>query len=136
MQWQIWAALRGDRKAPTAQGRNIIEAELAGGDVQEAFCHLKGWYWAASETTTRPCPQTMVQQAAKRVKVYARRDPPGDPLPINIDPIVLSDVALSDGEILEGAGRFTNGRAAGASGMRAEDMKHGCTASNWRRTQR
>ncbi len=65
MQWQIWAALRRDRKARTSRVGNLIEAKLAGGDVQEAFCHLKGWYRATSKTTTRPCPQTMAQQTAK-----------------------------------------------------------------------
>ena len=59
MQRQIWAALRGDREARTARVGDLIEAELAGGSVEEAFRHLKGWYRAASETTTRPCPQTM-----------------------------------------------------------------------------
>ena len=71
MQRQILAALCGDCKARTAQVGDLIEAELAGGDIQEAFCHLKGWYRAASETTTRPCPQTMVQQTAEQVELYA-----------------------------------------------------------------
>jgi hypothetical protein len=123
MQRQIWAALRGDREARTLRVGNLIEAKLAGGDVQEAFRHLKGWYRAASETTTRPCPQTMARQTAKRVDLYARRDPPGEPLPTNIIPIQLNDPAPSDGEIREAAGGLTNGRAAGASGMRAVDVK-------------
>ena len=65
----------------------------------------------------------MVKQTAERVELYARRDPPGEPLPINIDPIQLNDEAPSDGEIREAAGGLTNGCAAGASGMRAEDVK-------------
>jgi hypothetical protein len=41
---QIGAALRNDRRDRTARvGENIV-AELAGGNVQEAFRHLKGWY--------------------------------------------------------------------------------------------
>ena len=79
---KIWDALRGDRRAWTAQVGSMIEAELAGGNIQESFCHLKGWYRAASETTTRPCPQTMVKQTAERVDLYRQRDPPRDPLPI------------------------------------------------------
>ena len=60
MQRQIWAALRGDRAARTAQVGEAIELKLMGGDVKEAFRHLKGWYRSASETTNRICPQTMV----------------------------------------------------------------------------
>ena len=123
VQRQVWVALRGDRKAWTARVGDLIEAKLVGGGVQKAFCHLKGWYWAASETTTRPCPQAMVQQTAKWVELYAQRDSPGDPLPINIDPLLLNDVAPSDKEIREAAGGLTSGRAGGASGMRAEDVK-------------
>ena len=65
----------------------------------------------------------MVQQTAKRVELYARRDSPGDPLPINIDPLPLNDVAPSDEEIQEVAGGLTSVRAGDASGMRVEDVK-------------
>jgi hypothetical protein len=53
----------------------MIEAKLVGGNVQESFRHLKGWYRAASETTTQPCPQTMVKQTAERVDLYRQQDP-------------------------------------------------------------
>jgi hypothetical protein len=79
MQRKIWASLKTDRAARTAQVGATIEAELAGGDVQEAFQCLKGWYRNASESMAHPCPQTMEQQTAERVALYARRDSPGDP---------------------------------------------------------
>jgi hypothetical protein len=65
----------------------------------------------------------MVRQTAKRVDLYARRDPLGKPLPTNIVPIQLNDAGSSNGEIREAAGGLTNGCATGASGMRAEDVK-------------
>jgi hypothetical protein len=43
MQRQIWSALSGDRAARTAQVGKAIEIKLTGGDIQEAFRHLKGW---------------------------------------------------------------------------------------------
>ncbi len=55
----VWASLCNDRRARTKSVGNAIEAELAKGDVQEAFRLLKGWYRAASETVACPCPQTM-----------------------------------------------------------------------------
>jgi hypothetical protein len=57
----IWASLYDDRVALMKGISDTIEAELAKGDVQEAFCLLKGWYRAASDTVVGPCPQTMVQ---------------------------------------------------------------------------
>ena len=40
---QIGTALRNDRRDRTARVGESIVAELAGGNVQEAFRHLKGW---------------------------------------------------------------------------------------------
>ena len=50
---QIGAALRTDRRDRTARVDKSIVAKLAGGNVQEAFCHLKGWYRAASEMQSK-----------------------------------------------------------------------------------
>ncbi len=123
LQQEIWDVLHRDRRARTAQVSNIIEAELGGRNVQESFCHLKGWYRAASETTTRPCSQTMVKQTAERLELYRQWDPPEDPLPINIDPIPVDDGTPSEGEIRVAVAGLSNGRAGGMLGMRAEDVK-------------
>ncbi len=101
----------------------MIELELTGGNVQEAFCHLKGWYQAATEMQAKPCYQTMERQTSEQVDLYARRESPGDPLPINITPVEINDDVPSDGKLREVVGKLTNGRAAGASGMRAEHIK-------------
>jgi hypothetical protein len=120
---KIWDALHRDRRAWTAQVGSMIEAKLMGGNVQESFRHLKGWYRAASETTTRPCPQTMVKQMAERVDLYRQQDPPGEPLPINIDPIPVDDRTPGKGEIRVAVAGLSNGHAGGMLEMRAEDVK-------------
>jgi hypothetical protein len=109
MQRQIWTALRGDRTTRIAHVGECIEHEFAGGNVQEAFCHLKGWYRAALETTTRPCPQTMEWQTAERIALYARRDSPGEPIPINIDLIPVDNETPTDSEMRAAAHELTNG---------------------------
>ena len=65
----------------------------------------------------------MERQTAERVALYARRDSPGEPLPININPIPVDDGTPTDSEVRVAAQELTNGRAGGASGMRAEDVK-------------
>jgi hypothetical protein len=122
-QREIWTSLKTDHAAWTAQVGAAIKAELVGGDVQEAFRCLKGWYQNTLDSMARPCPQMMEQQTAERVALYARRDSPGDPLPINIDPVHINDGTPTDAEIWDAAQRLTNGWAPGASGMRAEDVK-------------
>jgi hypothetical protein len=41
----------------------------------------------------------MVKQMAEHVELYRWRDPPGEPLPITIDPIPVNDGTPSEGEI-------------------------------------
>jgi hypothetical protein len=76
---KTWDALRGDHRIQTARVGSMIEAKLTGGNIQESFCHLKGWYRAALETTTRPCPQTLVKQMAERLICTGSGTPPGTP---------------------------------------------------------
>ena len=49
MKREIWNSLQTDRTARTKRVGEAIEAELEGGDVQETYRHLKGWYRAATE---------------------------------------------------------------------------------------
>jgi hypothetical protein len=80
MQRAIHAALKRDCAARTAQIGESIVANLAEGNVHEAFRHLKGWYREATETHARPCFQTMERQTEERVELYRRRDSPGLPI--------------------------------------------------------
>jgi hypothetical protein len=120
---QISALICRDRADRTERVGTLIETELTGGNVQEAFRHLKGWYRATSETQAKPCYHTMELQTSERVDLYARRMSPGDTLPIHVDRIKINDDALLDGEIRIAASKLSNGRAAGASGMRAKHVK-------------
>jgi hypothetical protein len=77
--------------------------------VQEAFCHLKGWYQAASEMQAKPCYHTMERQTLERVDLYMRRALPGNPLPINYGPIEINSNAPSDKEIRLATSKLSNG---------------------------
>jgi hypothetical protein len=68
-------------------------------------------------------PHDGTTDSAERVALYARRDSPGEPLPINIPRVDIADHTPTDGEIREAARELSNGRAGGAPGMRAEDVK-------------
>jgi hypothetical protein len=120
---QIGALLRQDRAKRTKGVGTQIESKLVGGNVQEAFRHLKGWYRATSEMQAKPCFHTMECQTSERVDLYARRGSPGYSLPINVERIEINDDVPSDGKIWLAAGKLSNGQAAGASGIRAEHVK-------------
>jgi hypothetical protein len=117
------ASLCKDRVDQTAQVGCAIESKIMGGIVQEAFCHLKGWYWAALEMQVKPCYHTLGYQTSERVDLYTRRALPGNPLLINCSPIVINNDALFDEKIQLATSELLNGRAAGASGMRSKHVK-------------
>jgi hypothetical protein len=52
-----------------------------------------------------------------------RQDRPGEPLPININPIPVDDGKPSEGEIRVAVAGLSNGRAGCMLGMGAEDIK-------------
>ncbi len=55
MKHKIKATIKVDKPKLTAKVGDSIIAELAKGDVKEAFRHLKGWYRKVTETQARPC---------------------------------------------------------------------------------
>jgi hypothetical protein len=123
MQCAIDALLKVDRTAHMVQVGKSINANLTKGNVHEAFCHLKGWYWLAMETQARPCFQTMEKQTAERVDLYQQHDSPGLPVAVNVTPVDVWDNVSTNGEIRAAVTELTNGRSAGASCMRAEHLK-------------
>ena len=65
----------------------------------------------------------MARQTKEREELYARREPPGDPVPSNVARPRLEDGAPSDEELRIVVKKLRNGRTGGASTMRAEDIK-------------
>ncbi len=85
--------------------------------MEEAFCHLKGWYRDASATTARPCYQSLEQQTVDRETLY-RADPPDGPeVAINIEPYNVWDEPPGDGELRLSVRALSNGQAADTSYM-------------------
>jgi hypothetical protein len=128
---QIGASLCKDKVDQTAQVGCAIESKLVGGNAQEAFHHLKGWYQAVSEMQAKPCYHTMKRQTSEQVDLYTRRASPGNPLPINYGPIKINNDAPSDKEIWLATSELSNGRAAGASRMRAKHVKDWLRGIRW-----
>jgi hypothetical protein len=70
MQRAIHVVLKVDHTARMAQVGKSIIADLTKGNVHKAFCHLKGWYWVATETQAWPCFQTMEKQTVECINLY------------------------------------------------------------------
>jgi hypothetical protein len=120
---EIKSSLTADRKQCAANTASTVESHLSNGAVKEAWQALKGWYLAAEDRTPPACPEMMVTQTAKCVELYARAPPMGTSLPFNFPYFKIPDGVPTDDEIRAVVSGLKNGRAAGATGMRAEHVK-------------
>ena len=100
-----------------------IETKLAVGEMQEAWRLLKGWYRVAEDRAPKPCYKAMAKQTSKRAELYARVQPPGEPIPINIQPFDIDDLVPKESKIQAVVRGLRNGRAGGVSGIKAKHIK-------------
>ncbi len=60
---------------------------------------------------------------AERIVLYTRRPSPGEPLPINITPVLTLDGVPTNSEVQDAASNLSNGHSGGALMMHAEYIK-------------
>jgi hypothetical protein len=120
---EIKSLLATDRKQRATNAASTVESHLSNGAVKEAWRALKGWYRLAEDRPPPASPKTMVRQTAERVELYARAPPMGEALPFNFPHFKISDDMPTDSEIQKVVGGLRNGRAGGATGMKAEHIK-------------
>ena len=65
----------------------------------------------------------MVTQTTKRVDLYKRVPPPGDPIPINVEYKEVEDGCPGDVELRDVVWGLRNGRAGGTTAIRVEHIK-------------
>jgi hypothetical protein len=107
----------------TAKVGDSIVAELAKGDVKEAFRHLKGWYRKATEAQARPCRQTIEHQTDEREELYAERAAYGEAFPANGVPYAIGNNQPCESKLRAVVSLLSHGRCRGALGIRAEHIK-------------
>ena len=120
---EIKASLKADRAKRAENVATAVEGHLQTGDLKEAWRCLKGWYRAVEDRAPKPCYQSLGKQTAEREELYRKVPPPGDPIPINVEPFDVNDDCPEDAAIRAAVKQLRNGRAGGASKMKAEDIK-------------
>ena len=66
---------------------------------------------------------TLERITAERVALYRRVPPPGENIPVQIEPFEVEDKVPDEGEIEWAVKRLRNNLSGGASQMRAEHLK-------------
>ena len=84
---------------------------------------MKSWYTAASERAPKPCYATIAKQTAECEELYGKVDPPGEPIPINVEPTEVPDACSEDAEIRAAVRGLETGRTSNTRGLRAENIK-------------
>jgi len=97
---------------------------LGEGDVEEAWCCSKDWHHTAKDCAPKPCHKLMEKQTKKRVELYAKVPPSGDPTPINAEPFVIKDDIPEDVEIRAVVQGMTRNDRARGSKICTKDMKY------------
>ena len=96
---------------------------LEAGQLEEAWRAIKGWYTNATARPPKPCYKTMTKQTAEREELYQKVHSPGEPIPCNVKTTDVDDAAHGNEELREVVAGMCNGRAGGATGMKAEHLK-------------
>ena len=111
---KIRASLKQDRIERARRVGEAISGHLAAGDYKEAWRSLRGWHRMAGNAPQKRCHAAMEQQTKEREALYAAVDPPGLPIPCNVERVDVEDGAPSDALLREVVTKLKNDRAKGA----------------------
>ena len=106
---------------------------MEAGDLKEAWRCLKGWYSTATNKAPKPCYSSMKKQTEEREELYRKVAPPGDPIPINVEPFDIDDSVPEDAAIREVVAGMQNGREGGSGGSRPNTLRSGFKVPGRRR---
>eukprot|EP00978_Attheya_sp_CCMP212_P028132 scaffold96327_cov32-Attheya_sp.AAC.1 len=110
-------------------------------DLQGAWNAIKSWYREAGDRASPPSRDTLEKVTAESIALYRKEAPPGESIPILVEPVAVSDEIPEMEEIAEAVRKLRNNRAGGPSGIRGEHLKgwlakaelEGGDSSNWRK---
>ena len=98
---EIKESLAQDIRRRTEETGAEVEAMMKADPplIQEAWYRLQGWYKAAVDCAPPPARATLNRVTAERATLYSRVPPPGNTIPVTIEPIVVEDGVPKEAEI-------------------------------------
>ena len=121
----ITQSIKRDRKARTERAGTAIQAALDGphGDLQGAYRILQRWYRHNGDRPPKPTRQDLQTTTNEFADLYAITTPPGDPIPVHVQPQPIPDTVPTEDEILDAVKRLHNGKTPGPSRLQGEQIK-------------
>jgi hypothetical protein len=91
----VEASLKADRKRRIEVAGDKVESILMVDppDLQAAWNAMKGWYREAGDRAPPPARSTLEKVTTERAALYRKEQPPGDPIPILVEPLEVRDDA-------------------------------------------
>ena len=83
---------------------------------------MKGWYRTAVDCASPPARVTLERIAVELVDLYRHIPPPGENIPISVDPFPVEDLVPTEDEIEGLVEWLQNHRSGGPSEMWAEHL--------------
>jgi hypothetical protein len=120
---EIRKSLRRDRKARVDSVAAQAETFLNARAINMAYGSIRGWYRDTSGKSPKPTIKEARTTRTEYQKLYTTEKPSEPPLPIHVTPAIISDLEPSEMEIVAALKKLKLGKAAGASGIRVEDLR-------------
>ena len=92
-------------------------------NARGAWRRMKGWYRTAATRGPPPARATLERITAEQTDLYRRVPPPGENIPVNVDPTNIDDSVPTEDEVEEAVKKLWRNRSGGPSGIRAEHVK-------------
>ena len=98
---EVQKSLATDRQRRADEAGAEVEALVKADPpfIQETWYRLQGWYKAAVDRAPPPAQAMLKRITAEQVALYSRVPPPGDSIPVDIEPFAVEDGVPEDGEI-------------------------------------
>ena len=117
--------MKGDRKRRVEEAATAVESMLQEDppNARGAWRRMKGWYKAAANRGPPPAQTTLERITAEQTELYRRVPPPGENIPMTVDPTHIDDSVPTEDEVEEAVKKLRRNRSGGPSGIRAEHIK-------------
>ena len=95
---------------------------------QESWHRITRWYRATVNRSPPPARVTLERITAERVELYSYVPPPGENIPISVEPLPVDELVPTEEEIEWAVKHLQDHRSRGPLGMRSKHLK-GCLAA-------
>ena len=112
---EIKKALKQDRQEYTDKAAAEIANMLENGNVKGAFGRLQEWYKEETGKAQKPTFEDAEKLSAEYKSLFKREEPPGESLPLHIEPFHVDDNPPDEMEIVKALRKMNTGKSPRAT---------------------